>query len=62
MIVSGIGEGPLDEGEEASRDVEYRAAAVTILDAGGMRLDDQAAAVGVDKAWRLRPLIFLPAS
>jgi len=46
--IPAVGEDPLDEREDAARSPQKRSAAVAILDAGRMGLDDEAAAVGVD--------------
>src|SRR3990170_2994911 len=53
MIVSGIGEGPFDEGEEPTGDGEEWSAAVAILDARRMRLVEGGAPVGVDERMAL---------
>jgi hypothetical protein len=45
-----------------ARSPQQRSAAVAILGARGMRFEHEATAVDVDDAWRLRPLIFFPAS
>jgi hypothetical protein len=62
ILVAANGPDLPDEREEAARDVQQRAAAITILNIRGVRLDKQWPAVSIDRAWRFRPLIFLPAS
>jgi len=57
MIVSGIGEEAFDEGEEGARGVEQRPAAVAVLDARRVRLDQQTTAIDVDE--RMAPVDLL---
>ena len=49
VILAAISPDQADEGEEAARDLQKRAATITILDIGGMRLDQQGPAVAVDQ-------------
>ena len=60
--IPAVGEDALNEREDTPRDPQKQSATVAILDARRMRFEHEAAAVGVDHAWRLRPLIFFPAS
>jgi hypothetical protein len=56
MIVSGIGEDTFDEGDEGTRGVEQPPAAVAVLDARRVRLQQEAPPVGVPPFGRcLRP-------
>jgi hypothetical protein len=59
MIVAAIGPDLPDEREEAARDVQQRAAAITILNIGGVRLDKQWPAVSIDQSMALSPLDLL---
>jgi hypothetical protein len=63
MIVSGIGEDALDEGEERAGGAKRRSTAVAVLDACRVRLDKQATAIGVDERMvdRLEDAIVAPA-
>ena len=58
--ISTVGEDPLDKWEDAARSLQKRSAAVAILDAGWMGLDDEAAALGVNLRVALAP-VDLPA-
>ena len=59
--ISAVGEDPLDEREDAPRDSQKRSATIAVLDTRRMRFEHKAAPVPTS-AWRLRPLIFFPAS
>jgi hypothetical protein len=49
MIIGAVGEELLDEGKDGPRRLQHRSAGVAILHIGGMRFEQQAAAVGIDK-------------
>ena len=53
MVIAAIGPDLLNEREEAARDLQQRAAAITILDIGGVRLDKQRPAVSIDQSMTL---------
>jgi len=53
MIVAAIGPDQADKREVATRDLQQGAAAVAILHVGGMRLDQQRPAVGIDQRMAL---------
>ena len=63
MIVSAIGPYELDERKQGTRHPKQRPGAASILNVGRTRFDKERARPSVStSAWRLRPLIFLPAS
>jgi hypothetical protein len=65
-----IGEGEFDEWKGAARSLQQESGAIAILNVGGVNLEDQGSAIGVDHDMTLaaprlrggRLLIFLPAS
>jgi hypothetical protein len=57
--ISAVGEDPLNEREDAPRDSQKRSATIAILDAGRMRFEHEAAAVGVNERVPLAPVDLL---
>jgi hypothetical protein len=57
--VTGIGKESFDERKRPPRDVENRARSVTVLDAGTMGPENEAAAIGIDECMTFATLDFL---
>ena len=60
--ISAISKDPLDERKQAAGGLQERPAPVAILNAGRVRLDQEATPVRVNQRMMSAPLIFLPAS
>jgi hypothetical protein len=61
--ISAIGEGPLDEREDAARGAQKRSAAIAILDACWTRFKHEITTIRIDQRMALAPVdLFAPAS
>src|SRR5580692_5154984 len=61
-LVAGVGKDAFDEREGSPRGAQQLARAIAILHVGRVDGDAQEEAQRIDRMWRLRPVIFFPAS